>query len=136
MKDHSKSEATPKHYLILIAEDDDINYHFLAMLLANLNPEFELLHARDGLEAVSLYKANANITLVLMDIKMPNMDGYEATKLIKAINPKAKIIAQTALNSREVKDKALEAGCDDFITKPVDKNLLKNSIENLTKSSF
>ena len=71
-----------------------------------------------------------------MDIKMPNMDGYEATKLIKAINPKAKIIAQTALNSREVKDKALEAGCDDFITKPVDKNLLKNSIENLTKSSF
>jgi two-component system, cell cycle response regulator DivK len=124
MKNHNNPQANTNRDVILIAEDDEVNYHYLAMLLTKLDPQIKLLHALDGLEAVSLYKEHDDIGLILMDIKMPNMDGYEATKLIKALNPDVVIIAQTALTPFEARVKAIEAGCDDFITKPVDKSLL------------
>ena len=135
MNDLDKKQDGTNHKVILIAEDEEINFHFLAMLLAKLNPGSKLLHATNGREAVELVKANPGITLILMDIKMPVMDGYEATKEIKTIKPDMKIIAQTALSAFDAKEKALQAGCDDFITKPIKMDLLQNPIDHLSQSS-
>lgn len=131
MENSDTASSNSEARLVLIAEDEEVNYHFLAMLLATLYPNYKILHARDGQEAVDLFKNN-EVDLVLMDIKMPNMDGYEATRLIKSMKPDAKIIAQTALAAVDARDKAIAAGCDDFITKPVDKSLLASSIAQLT----
>lgn len=135
MEDMNHATAPENEVAILVAEDEEINYHFLAMLLNQLKPKCTVLHAKDGVEAVELYKSHSNIQLILMDIKMPNMDGYEATRMIKSLNPAVKIIAQTALSAYDAKEKALQAGCDDFITKPINKSLLENSINHLTHPS-
>jgi len=82
-----------------------------------------LLHAWDGSEAVEVVKSHPNISLVLMDIKMPIMDGYEATRQIKQIRPELPVIAQTAYALSQERKQALEAGCDNYITKPIDKEL-------------
>lgn len=131
MKASANFQGLSNSKIILIAEDEDVNYLFLEMLLQKMSPSYSILRAKDGQEAVDLYQSNENITLVLMDIKMPNMDGYEATRIIKSLNPEAKVIAQTALSAYDAKERALEAGCDDFITKPVNKSLLENSINHL-----
>jgi len=78
-----------------------------------------------GKEDVDICEENENIDLILMDIRMPVMDGYTATKKIKKIRPKIPIIAQTAYSTEEDIKKALDAGCDDFVSKPVDQKLLK-----------
>ncbi|MBN1253116.1 MAG: PAS domain S-box protein [Bacteroidales bacterium] len=106
---------------ILIAEDEEDNFLYLNELLENSNTT--IIHVSDGKEAVERFK-NDHIDLVLMDIKMPVMDGYEATKIIKKINPKIPIIAQTALALVGDSSKAIQAGCDDYITKPIDENKL------------
>ena len=72
---------------------------------------------------------NENIDIVLMDINMPNMNGLEATKKIKKFMPKLSIIAQTAYSSTEDKEKALSAGCNDFISKPINKEELKTMVD-------
>lgn len=105
---------------ILIVEDEEVNYLFLETLL---NEEFELksrvLHAKNGKEAVEICKKDLSIQLVLMDLKMPEMNGYEATKLIKEFRANLPIIAQTAYTKNEDREKAILAGCDDFISKPI-----------------
>jgi CheY-like chemotaxis protein len=84
--------------------------------------EVAVLDAWDGEEAVEQVKNHNEISLVLMDIKMPRMNGYEATRLIKKNRPKLPVIAQTAYAlSRDMK-KALEAGCDNYISKPINKD--------------
>ncbi|PLX15026.1 MAG: hypothetical protein C0599_17720 [Salinivirgaceae bacterium] len=102
---------------ILIAEDTEANYLYLVEALRKT--EVKILRARNGKEAVELAKANSDIDLVLMDINMPEMDGFEATELIKEYNRKLPVVAQTALNISEVENKAKQAGCDDIIYKPV-----------------
>jgi CheY-like chemotaxis protein len=82
------------------------------------------------LEAVEICKKKPDINLVLMDVKMPVMDGYEATKLIKEINPELPVIAVTAYGLSGDKEKALAAGCDDYIAKPFEPDDL---IEKLRK---
>lgn len=78
-----------------------------------------LLYAKDGEEAVEMVKTKSDISLVLMDIKMPNMDGYTATRIIKNLQPKLPVIAQTAYAMSEDKQKSLEAGFDDYVSKPI-----------------
>jgi two-component system cell cycle response regulator DivK len=102
---------------ILIAEDTEANYLYLVEALRKT--EVKILRARNGKEAVDLAKENDDIDLVLMDINMPEMDGFEATELIKEHKRKLPVIAQTALNISEVENKAKRAGCDDIIFKPV-----------------
>ncbi|NQV02949.1 MAG: response regulator [Bacteroidia bacterium] len=102
---------------ILIVEDEDSNYEFLNVILSRL--EIDTLHAENGHAAIDLCLSNPGIDLVLMDIKMPVMNGYEATKLIKQERPDLPIIAQTAHAIFGDKEKALEAGCDDYISKPI-----------------
>lgn len=112
---------------ILIAEDDDINYYYFKVLLTH--DLIEIIHAKNGIEAVALCHEHPEIELVLMDLKMMDMDGFEATKQIKAFRTDLPIIAITAYSESEDKRKALQAGCDEFLTKPVKKELLIKKLE-------
>ena len=102
---------------ILIAEDEEVNYTFLVEALSNSN--VNIIWAQDGKQAIEICKNTPNIDLILMDIKMPEVDGYEATRMIKSFRPNIPIIAQTAYAMAGEKEKSLKAQCDDFITKPI-----------------
>lgn len=115
-------------YTILIAEDEEVNYLYLEALFRIINLNTRLVHAKNGQEAVEICKNNEQINIVLMDIKMPVMNGYEATKQIKEFRPDLPIVAQTAYSTTEDKDKAKSAGCDDFISKPIRKETLNQII--------
>ncbi|HKK42699.1 MAG TPA: response regulator [Bacteroidales bacterium] len=122
-KDESTTARGEK--VILVAEDDDNNYSLIEHILRKEN--VKLLRAVNGKKAVDMCKS-AEIDLVLMDIKMPEMDGYMATKLIKEIKPDQKIIAQTAyISDREY---AISCGCIDFIAKPFGKQQLLSVVNN------
>jgi two-component system sensor histidine kinase/response regulator len=113
--------------IILIAEDDAINYYLLERILKHEN--LILLHALNGLEAVNICKKNEHINLVFMDLKMPIMDGLEATKEIKNFRKNLPIIALTAYTENEIRNQAMQVGCNDFITKPVGKELLFSKLK-------
>jgi PAS domain S-box-containing protein len=117
---------------ILIAEDDEISCLLLKKSLKEENITF--LSAGNGKEAVELAVRHPEIDLVLMDIKMPVMNGYDSTRLIKQMRPGLPVIAQTAFTSSDDRQKAESAGCDAFITKPVNKNELLVLIRALLKS--
>jgi len=114
---------------ILIVEDDIDNLEFLKRLL--LLKGIEVITATSGEEAVELIKKDQTIQLVLMDILLPQMSGYEATALIKELKPELPIIAQTAFAMHNDREKCLEFGCDDYISKPINKDLLYRKINNL-----
>ncbi len=108
------------HLTILIAEDEDINFMYLEEVLRRTKAT--VIHACDGQEAVDLFKSNMSIKIVLMDIKMPIMDGIQATKLIKQERANVPVIATTAYALGGDKEKFLEAGCDDYLSKPIRKD--------------
>ncbi|MGE0021915.1 MAG: response regulator [Draconibacterium sp.] len=114
---------------LLVAEDEDSNFMLLEELLSGLNSN--ILRAVNGLEAVEICKSNRQIDLVLMDIKMPVMDGYEATRQIRNFLPVLPIIAQTAYTSEVDRNKALVCGCNDFISKPFKRDSLISKVNNL-----
>lgn len=118
-----------KEKTILIAEDDNINFLLFERLMRGT--KFIILRARDGEEAVEMFKANQNIDLILMDIKMPKMSGYEALKLIKEVNPNAIVVAQTAYSSSEEIEKIRNSGFDSHLTKPIEKERLFNLIGSI-----
>lgn len=110
--------------LILIVEDVESNYLYLNAVLTKLNARIEWV--QNGLEAVNFAKENPDIALILMDLQMPEMNGYDATREIKKIYPEMKIIAQTAFAMSDDRAKAIEAGCDDYLAKPIrSKDLLE-----------
>jgi CheY-like chemotaxis protein len=116
-------------YTILVAEDEAINFLFLEILLKKqIDLGYAIIHAKNGAEAVEICKKNYDINLVLMDLKMPVMDGFEAVKLIKEIRPKLPIVAQTAFSSIEDKEKVFAAGFNDFLSKPINKEALLDVI--------
>lgn len=108
--------------VFLIVDDVEANFMFYKAILKHTGAL--LLWARDGVEAVKICKNNDAIALVLMDLQMPNLSGYDASRQIKAFAPHLPIIAQTAFADVEGRDKAMEAGCDDYITKPVNQQEL------------
>ncbi len=112
---------------VLIAEDDEDSLMMVKYLLKKT--EVTILQAFNGKEAVELYAANPGVDLVLMDIKMPIMDGYEATRRIKAVNAEVPVLALTAYGLVKDRERALAAGCDDVITKPVDRDLLLHAMK-------
>jgi CheY-like chemotaxis protein len=93
----------------------------------------KIIYARTGKEAVELCKNNPKIDIILMDIKMPEMNGYEAAKEIRKFNKDVIIIAQTAFALAGDKEKVLNSGCNDYITKPVDKKTLLKKIKQFIK---
>ncbi|MBN1951506.1 MAG: PAS domain-containing protein [Bacteroidales bacterium] len=117
VKEAITKQAIDSSKKILIAEDDEISFLFLQELLKDQN--LTILHAFNGEEAVAMTDSQDNIGLILMDIKMPKMNGLEATRKIKAKHPGIPIIAQTAYALINDKEIVKEAGCDDYITKPI-----------------
>lgn len=114
-----------KLYTILIAEDEEVNFLYIEQVL-KLESTFNytLIHAKNGKEALEFCLHNNEIDLVLMDIKMSLMNGHEATKEIKLIYPNLPIIAQTAYSTGYDRQLALQSGCDNFISKPINKERL------------
>jgi PAS domain S-box-containing protein len=121
------NDILEKRPLILIAEDEESNFIYLNEILEDNN--FRILWAKNGKEAFEYCLTNKEIRLVLMDIKMPGMDGFNATKLIKQQNPEMPVIAQTAFAMISDKDTALASGCDDYLSKPIDPELLLKKIK-------
>ena len=133
-----KSEAEPqetnlteynwKNKVILVAEDEEVNFRFLEAVLSRT--EVQLINAVNGRQAIDLVKNINKIDLILMDIKMPEMNGYDATREIKKIRPDIPVIAQTAFSMQNDREKSLEAGCDDYIPKPIDIHNLMSKISH------
>ena len=117
--------------IILVAEDDNINFILIEKLL-KMNG-FKIIRAKDGAEAVQLCKENKEIDLIFMDIKMPNLNGYEAFQKIREFNTEIPIIAQTSYSFSEEIDRIKEIGFNDYLSKPLDKvkiaTLLKKYFE-------
>ncbi len=112
---------------ILIAEDERSNFDFLKILLNRMN--INVIWAKDGQEAVEQCNNDPLIDLVLMDIKMPVMNGYEATRLIKNKRPELPVIAQTAYAMISDKMEADKAGCDAYLSKPIKITQLKEILD-------
>ncbi len=117
---------------ILVVEDDESSLEYLKVVISSFGI-LNIVWAKNGENAVKLCKENPSIDLVLMDINMPVMNGFEATKAIKAFRPELSIIAQTAYALTGDREKSLEAGCDDYITKPIKKEELSAKIEKYIK---
>lgn len=111
-----------KGQTILVAEDEEFNFMFIKELLSKTDAR--LIHVLDGAKAVEAVNQDLNIDLILMDIKMPIMNGIDATKMIKKTHPQIPVIAVTAYAMTDDKEKALEAGCDGYLAKPINKDSL------------
>lgn len=116
-----------KNKVILLVEDDDINVQFIDAVLSPY--QVQLIRASNGLQGVELCRSLPQIDLILMDIKMPDMSGYDACREIKKFKPNLPIIAQTAFALRDDRQRCLDAGCDDYLSKPIDINELLQKIQ-------
>lgn len=112
---------------ILIVEDDPVSDIIISRAVNAVSRE--ILNVRSGLDAIEACRNNNDIDLVLMDIQLPFMDGYEATRQIRQFNKSVIIIAQTAFALTGDKEKAIDAGCNDYISKPINKDLLLTLIK-------
>ncbi|GEM_PF-683016 len=123
---HSQNVSNLENKIILIAEDEEENFILFQEILSFYN--VEVLHAKNGKEAVEYCRKNSRIDLILTDIRMPIMNGYEATQEIKQLRPEIPIIIQTAYTMAGEKEKCFKAGCNDYITKPINAEELINLI--------
>ena len=112
-----KEENKVKDLKVLIVEDDAISKLLITIAVKPYSKE--ILKVSTGIEAIEACKNNPDIDLVMMDINMPEMDGYEATKNIREFNKDLIIIAQTANGMQSDRDNAIAAGCTDYISKPI-----------------
>lgn len=107
---------------ILVAEDEPANFLFIEKIIAPT--QAKIIRAKNGSEAINYVENNTNIDVILMDIYMPEIDGFEAAKIIKKINPNLPIIAQTFYNDEIDKEKVQKSSFDNFISKPININKL------------
>ncbi|MEZ5084390.1 MAG: tetratricopeptide repeat protein, partial [Bacteroidales bacterium] len=114
---------------LLVAEDEDSNYELIKAILKSSNAK--LIRAVNGKEAIDLLRVNQSIDLILMDIRMPKLNGYDATRMIKKMNADIPVIALTAYAMLEDEEKSLQAGCDKYISKPIQPTKLLQTIEDL-----
>lgn len=129
----NKSEKRQPGYLkVLVVDDDAISEMYISAIIKTIAQE--VLYARNGYEAVETCRIHPDIDLVLMDMKMPRMDGYEATRLIRKSNNNVLIIAQTAYGLSGDKEKAIKAGCNDYVSKPINMGIFKKLIKNYLTS--
>ena len=121
-----KKPVIPAGLKIIVAEDDKTSFYYLKYILEELSAE--IFHATTGFQAIELLEKNPDTDLILMDSKMPELDGMEAVKRIRKFNQKIFIIAQTAYVHDDFKAKTIDAGCNVFIEKPVSKSKLLDLI--------
>ena len=122
----ASGSGTLENKTILVAEDEDMNIIYMQEVLSETKAK--VLWAKNGEEAVKIAKENPQIDLILMDIKMPIMDGYTATRKIREFNQNVIIIAQTAYALTGEKEKTIAAGCNYYITKPIEIKILMNTL--------
>ena len=123
-------ESSPAgQQVVLVAEDDDSNYKYLEIVLKKAS--FKVFRSKNGIETVEICRNAPKINILLTDIKMPGMDGFESTRLIRKILPDLPIIALSGLISSEDEKEARLAGCNEYIVKPVSKIKLLKTIDNL-----
>jgi len=118
--------------LILVAEDDETNFFYLKAILTR-ETELKILHASNGREAIELVRTNPGIVIVLMDMKMPDIDGFEATRQIKLINKDIPVIGITAYAMSGDEERVLGSGCDGYLSKPINRTSLLEKIAELIK---
>ena len=117
---------------VLIVEDDEVNVIYLQEVLSK--KQIKYLVARTGKQAIEVFKNNRDLDLILMDIQLPELDGLSATRMIKKLNPRVAVIAQTAYALSGDKEQAIKAGCDDYISKPIDEDELAKLLEKYLDS--
>ncbi len=122
------TEILSKKIKVLIVEDDKISMELIKEMIFHNVREF--IWAKSGVEAIEMCRNHPDIDLVLMDIKMPVMDGYKATRQIRLFNKEVLIVAQSAYALIGDREKAIEAGCNDYVTKPIDREVLLHLIDN------
>jgi PAS domain S-box-containing protein len=127
-----KHPSLARNSVILVAEDDDYNYKFIETVLSRA--DFKVIRAENGVEAVNICYNNSDVSLVLMDLKMPVMGGIEATRQIKNFLPELPVIALTAFVSSEDEQEAFLSGCEEYIKKPVDRVHLLASVGDLLEN--
>jgi len=129
MDKQDKDYKNLKETSILIVEDEESNFLYIKELFEGTG--VVILHAKNGKEAVDICLNHNNINLILMDLKMPVMNGFEATKLIRELYPGLPIVAQSAFALGEEREKALKAGCNEYISKPFKKEELMALLNSL-----
>ncbi len=125
-KDKKQKMAEINRKTILVAEDEDDSYTLIEYLLASL--DVTIIRAVNGIDAIDKCKQLKSIDLILMDIRMPKMTGFQATKEIKAFSTNIPVIAQTAYAIIGDEQKILESGCDDYISKPLNPKLFLEKV--------
>jgi signal transduction histidine kinase/CheY-like chemotaxis protein len=120
------NSAIPLHLKVIIVEDDPLSEMLLEIEMKRHG--YEIVKARTGLEAVEACKEHTDAKLVLMDIGLPEINGYEATKRIRAFNDSVVIMAQTAFGLSDDQTKAYQSGCNEFISKPINMAVLQSLI--------
>jgi hypothetical protein len=121
-QESKSSDSGIKNFNVLVVEDEEYSSMHLSILMKDKVKN--ITTAKNGIEAIDACKNDSEIDLILMDIKMPKMDGIEATKKIREFNKDVVIIAQTAFAFEADREKALAAGCNDYISKPINKDKL------------
>jgi two-component system cell cycle response regulator DivK len=133
----SKKQAAPagppqyqwQNRVVLITEDEEVNFFYLKTIFKKT--EAKILRAKNGKEAVDIISTHhGEIDLILMDLNMPVMDGYEAMRIIKSRHPHIPIIAQTAYTLTEDRHKCMKAGFNDYIAKPINRAALFRLVNN------
>ena len=119
--------------VILLVEDEEVNYMYIKELLVNTG--IKLVHVITAEEAISICRSDFSIDLILMDMRLPGINGFDATRLIKRIRPEIPIIAQTAYAMENEKKQCLEAGCDYYMTKPFDQDVLLEVLQEYLQLS-
>lgn len=129
MKKQDSKKASPtvgmpdyhwNNRVVLITEDEEVNFFYLKTLLQKANAK--VLRAKNGKEAVDIISEyKGNVDLILMDLNMPVMDGYEAMRIIKSRHPSIPIIAQTAYTMNNDRNRCIQAGFNDYIAKPINR---------------
>jgi CheY-like chemotaxis protein len=122
----NKGIAAMRNLKIMIAEDDETSRNYISLIINDFSAK--ILEARTGIETVELCRNTKDLNLILMDIRMPGLNGYEATRRIREFNKEVIIIAQTAYALSGDREKAIEAGCTDYIAKPIRKEELHSLI--------
>lgn len=131
LKEEETINLSDEKISILIAEDDKDSYLFLSTILKSEN--YNIIHCTTGTKAWELFIQNPNIDIIFMDIQLPGLNGYEVTKKIREISRDVIIIAQTAYAHPEDRHKAIEIGCDEYISKPYRREAIKKLVSDLLK---
>ncbi len=126
-----RSKFNFKDKTVLIVEDDDVNFIFLNEIIEETSAK--VIRSVNGKEAILTCKNNSGIDLILMDLKMPELNGYQATEKIRVFNKTVPIIAQTAYAFVNDKEKSIAAGCNDYISKPVEVDVLLEKMNKFLK---